>query len=291
VREERARAIAICVLAYVAAAGVACAVGWRLSGRDPILVVAAADLAATLAVFALSFAFDNSSLYDPYWSAAPPAIALYWALAPGAPDVDPTRQGAVLLLVGAWAGRLTWNWLRGWQGLAHEDWRYVDFRATAGRAYWLVSLLGIHLFPTAMVLLGCLSLFPALAAGTRPLGVLDVVAILVTAGAVAIEATADEQLRRFRRAATGPVRTLATGLWAWSRHPNYFGEILFWWGLFLFGLAADPAWWWTVAGPLAITLMFVFVSVPMLDRRMLARRPDYAARMRAVSALVPLPRR
>jgi steroid 5-alpha reductase family enzyme len=67
--------------------------------------------------------------------------------------------------------------------------------------------------------------------------------------------------------------------------------MLFWWGLWLFGVAADPAWWWTVVGPLAITLMFVFVSVPMLDRRMLARRPDYAARMREVSAVVPLPRR
>ena len=288
---HRARAILACLLAYLVAAAVAIVVGRSLSRAHPILVTAVADVAATLVVFAFSFALDNSSLYDPYWSVAPPAIGLYWALAPVVDGVSPTRQVVVLLLVGVWAGRLTWNWLHGWQGLGHEDWRYVDFRTTAGRAYWLVSLLGIHLFPTVIVFGGCLSLFPALSAGPRPFGLLDVLAIAVTAAAIAIEATADEQLRRFRRTPAGPTRTLATGLWAWSRHPNYFGETLFWWGLFLFGVAADPAWWWTIVGPLAITLMFVFVSVPMLDRRMLARRPDYRGRMRDVSALVPFPPR
>ena len=288
---SRRRAILICVVAYVVAGGAALAAGWVSRGRHPIALAAIGDAVATVAVFGFSFAFDNSSLYDPYWSVAPPVIALYWALATAGAGADPTRQAVVLLLVGVWAGRLTWNWLRGWQGLAHEDWRYVDFRASAGRAYWLVSFVGIHLFPTIMVFGGCLSLFPALAAGTRPFGPADVLAVVVTATAIVVEAIADEQLRRFRQGATGPARTLASGLWAWSRHPNYFGEMLFWWGLWVFGLAADPGWWWTFVGPLAITLMFVFVSVPMLDRRMLARRPDYAARMREVSALVPLRRR
>jgi steroid 5-alpha reductase family enzyme len=291
VSTPRARAILVCLVAYALAVAAAVAAGWRLSGSHPIVVAGAADLAATLVVFAFSFAFDNSSLYDPYWSVAPPAIGLYWALAPVADRVSRARQVVVLVLVGLWAARLTWNWLRGWQGLDHEDWRYVDFRATSGRAYWLVSLLGIHLFPTVIVFVACLSLFPALAAGTHPFGFLDVVAVGVTAAAIAIEATADEQLRRFRRTATGSPRTLGTGLWAWSRHPNYFGETLFWWGLFLFGLAADPAWWWTVGGPLTVTLMFVLVSIPMLDRRMLVRRSDYAERMRSVSGLVPFRRR
>jgi steroid 5-alpha reductase family enzyme len=287
----RSRSVAICLVAYVVAGAVGLAAGWRLRGLHPIAVVAAADAAATVVVFAFSVACDNSSLYDPYWSVAPPLIGAWWALAPVAPDVNPARQAVALTLVTAWAARLTWNWLRGWQGLGHEDWRYVDFRASAGRAYWAVSFVGIHFFPTVMVFLGCLPLFPALSAGTRPFGALDVAAVGVTAAAIAIEATADEQLRRFRRTPGAPGRTLATGLWAWSRHPNYFGETLFWWGVFLFGLGADPAWWWTVVGPLAITLMFVFVSVPMLDRRMLARRPDYAARMRSVPGLVPFPRR
>src|SRR5262249_2000216 len=83
---------------------------------------------------------------------------------------------------------------------------------------------------------------------------------------------------------------LGTGLWRLSRHPNYFGEMAFWWGLWLFGLAAEPGWAWSVVGPAAITLLFVGVSIPWMDRRMLSRHPDWAARM-ATSAVVPWPRR
>ena len=70
-------------------------------------------------------------------------------------------------------------------------------------------------------------------------------------------------------------RSIRTGLWAHSRHPNYLGEIATWWGLWLFALAAAPRWWWTVIGAAAITVMFVFVSVPMMEKRALATREGY----------------
>ena len=79
-------------------------------------------------------------------------------------------------------------------------------------------------------------------------------------------------------------------LWAWSRHPNYFGEVLFWWGVLGFGLAAHPAgWWWLIIGAVAMTTMFVFVSIPMMDERNCERRPGYADFMRKVPMLVPRP--
>ena len=81
------------------------------------------------------------------------------------------------------------------------------------------------------------------------------------------------------------------GLWAWSRHPNYFGEILFWWSLWGFALAADAAWWWTVIGPLAITAMFCAASIPMLDARSRERRPEFAAYADRTPMLVPRPPR
>ncbi len=287
---DRKAAVALCTRAYLIAGAVALVAGWLVRDHHPFWVAAIADLAATLVIFGYSYAYDNSSFYDPYWSVAPPLLALAWATHASAAGADSMRQVVVILLVALWALRLTWNWLRGWQGLQHEDWRYVDLRAKTGGAYWLVSFLGLHVFPTIVVLLGCLPLYAAVTAGGRPFGWLDVLAAAVTLGAVAIEATADEQLRAFRRRPDAAERTLSTGLWAWSRHPNYFGETSFWWGLCLFGLAAHPAWW-TAAGAVAITLMFVFVSIPMIDQRMLARRPDYAARMQTVPALVPRPPR
>lgn len=77
------------------------------------------------------------------------------------------------------------------------------------------------------------------------------------------------------------------GLWARSRHPNYFGEMLFWWGIWLFALAAHPASAWTGAGALAITIMFHVVSLRLLETRMKERRPAYAARVRQLPAFVP----
>ncbi len=80
-------------------------------------------------------------------------------------------------------------------------------------------------------------------------------------------------------------------MWAWSRHPNYLGEMGFWWGLYLFGLAANPDWWWTIVGPLAITLMFRFVSLPMIETRMRERRPGYADFAARSSLVLPRPPR
>ena len=128
-------------------------------------------------------ALANSSMYDAYWSVVPPVIGLYWASALPDSEAVPARQALVLLLVFAWGARLTWNWARGWPGLHHEDWRYRELRENANAPYWLVSLTGIHYFPTLQVFVACLPLYPALALGSRPLGALDALAALVTAGA------------------------------------------------------------------------------------------------------------
>ncbi|HUD30475.1 MAG TPA: DUF1295 domain-containing protein, partial [Novosphingobium sp.] len=117
-------------------------------------------------------------------------------------------------------------------------------------------------------------------------------AFVVTLGAIAIETVADLQLRAFIARRSSPDTIIAEGLWGWSRHPNYFGELAFWWGLMLFGLAAAPSqWWWIMPGAVAMTLMFVLASIPLMDERSLERRPAYREHMRKISALVPLPPR
>jgi steroid 5-alpha reductase family enzyme len=191
-----------------------------------------------------------------------------------------------------WGVRLTVNWARTWGGMGHEDWRYAMLRGEVrrGRPWWLINLAGIHLLPTLLVLLGLLSAWPALTHGGRGFGVLDALAAIVLAGSIALEAAADEQRHRFAADPDNAGRIVDTGVWRHARHPNYLGEIGVWWGLWLFGLAADPRWWPTVVGPLAMVVLFVVVSVPMLDRRSLERRPGYAAHMAAVPALLPRPR-
>jgi len=273
--------------AYLVALLTALSVGRACTGLHPIGIAALADIAATLVVFGFSVVLDNSSVYDPYWSVAPLPVALYWAATAPAGTLG-ARQLLILALLAIWGTRLTANWALRWRGPADEDFRYLEIRSKTGKAYWPASLVSIHVLPTAWVFLGLVPIFPAL---TRPgFTMLDIAAVLVTGMAIAIEAIADHQLRRYLRSPHDKDGILDAGLWSRCRHPNYLGEILFWWGLFLFGMAAQPSWPWSlisIAGPLSITLLFVFVSVPWMDRRMLARHPAWAEHMRKIRALVP----
>jgi steroid 5-alpha reductase family enzyme len=283
------RATLLVILAYVSALVLALIAGRAMDGSHPLVVALVADSAATLAIFAFSMAFDNSSFYDAYWSVVPFPIAWYWATTVQADGANQTRQALVLFALAFWGARLTWNWYRGWHGLHHEDWRYVDIRSKSGKAWPLASLAGIHFFPTFIVFLGLLPVYSAMTS-SAPLGLLDLMAFGVAVGATIIEAVSDEQLRAHVKTRRSHEEILATGLWAYSRHPNYFGECSFWWGLALFGLASEPHLW-SVAGAVAMTAMFVFVSVPLLDERSAARRPGYREHMKRVSAIVPLPSR
>ncbi len=276
------------ILSYVVAIAVGFYTAYLLRDQHILVMLGVADVVATIVIFIFSMIFNNSSFYDPYWSVIP--ICLAGAFIYLAPEgVDLTRQIVVFLLVFAWGARLTYNWARGWTGLHHEDWRYVDLQNQTGKAYWLVSFSGIHMFPTLLVFAGCIPLLSSLGQNTASFGIIDIIATLVTATAIWIEATADNQLRQFRLTNTDKSKYLQSGLWAYSRHPNYFGEIMFWWGLFFFALAGGLDNGWMVIGAVSITLLFYFISLPMIDKRMLERRPHYAERMKKVSSIVLWP--
>jgi steroid 5-alpha reductase family enzyme len=273
------------VVVYLLAAMAAVVVGLVVRDRHPLTVALIADGAATLAIFAASMTIRNSSMYDTYWSVAPPAIAA-WFVVVAEPGTSGTRQLVVMTGVIVWSVRLTTNWIRDWPGLAHEDWRYVDLRAKVGLPWPVTSLFGVHLFPTVQVALGCLALWPALGSASTAVGAFDVVALALMVGGAAIEYVADEQMRRFRRTKQ-PGEIMRRGLWSRCRHPNYLGEILFWVGVFVAGVSADVTWWWTVVGPVAMIAMFLGASIPMLDQRSVATRPGYDAVMAELPALLP----
>ncbi len=284
---SRTRAFLIVVVAYVLAGVAAVGVGLWLRAAPPIVVVGLADLAATIVIFIFSVITRNSSMYDPYWSVAPVPIALYWLAQPGSDGFANPRHVLIFVLVCVWALRLTGNWVLQWRGLEHEDWRYRDIQHQMGTWYWPVSFLGIHLMPTVLVFLGSLALWPTLSDRNAGLSWLDVLAALVTLSAVLIEGTADIQMSRFRRAPDYAERIVPPGLWSVSRHPNYFGEVLFWWGLYLFVPLAYPGFWWVIVGPLSIFVLFLSTSVPLMERHLRARHPSYVEYQRRVSAFFP----
>lgn len=286
---NKKNALILVSLVYVLAAIVAYYFVQASPENNILIKAAAADVIATMVVFIASVLLSNSSVYDPYWSVAPLPIAIYWLISGGAPDLT-VKKALVLLLILWWGGRLTWNWARSWPGLHHEDWRYKMLAEKTGDAYWAVSLLGIHLFPTVVVFLGMLPVLVVMQASDS-VGILDILALAVGVAAILIETVADNQLRRFvQRKEKDRGEVLQSGLWSYSRHPNYLGEIMFWLSLYLFALGCGREHWWTGVGFLAMVLLFVFISVPMMEKRQIANKPAYAEYKRRVSAILPIRR-
>src|SRR5579859_6283029 len=170
------RAFLIVIAAYVLAGAAALGTGIWFHAQQPVVIVALADLAATIVVFIFSVITSNSSIYYPYWSVAPVPIALYWLLQPGSNGFANPRHVLIFVLLCVWALRLTGNWVLQWRGLEHEDWRYRDIQRQTGGWYWPVSFLGIHLMPTILVFLGSLALWPTLSDRNASVSWLDILA-------------------------------------------------------------------------------------------------------------------
>lgn len=279
------------VLVYVAAIVVGVVTCWFVPGALPLRLLAGTG-AATVLVWVVSARTDNASTYDAYWSVAPATMALGLAAAAavGGADADPVRGAAAVLLVLAWAWRLTANWLRGWGGFGHEDWRYVRIREQTGIFWQPVNLSGIHLMPSVMTWAGSLPLVPVLTEPGTPLGALDALGVALAALGIWFEWRADEDLHAFRQRRRDASELLDTGIWGRCRHPNYLGEMLFWWGLGVLALASAPGAWVWLAGAVAITALFLGVSIPLIETRLTERKPAYAAYRARVPMLLPLGR-
>ena len=179
----------------------------------------------------------------------------------------------VMILVFLWSIRLTYNWVHQWKGLSHEDWRYTERREK--KFFWFINLFGLQLMPTLLVYLGCLSFYPIMFEEINPFGIFDLIAIIITLGAIIIESLADIQSLKFRMKRESPEKFIKTGIWSLSRHPNYFGEVMFWWGLFIFSFASNPSLWGSIIGPISITVLFLGISIPLMEKRNLRTKPSY----------------
>ncbi len=270
--------------------------GWLYLGPDTAhlwLDALIADVLATLVIFGFSRFYGNSSFYDAYWSVIPPLLAIYW-WSESSLGLGDLRAWLVVGVIMLWAIRLTGNWIHTFPGLHHEDWRYPMLKEKAGSSApgeLLIDFFAIHLFPTLQVFLATVPAYLALTVTDRGVGIIDAVAVVVGIGAVALEFGADTQMHRFVRERTAG-QVMDQGLWSWSRHPNYFGELSFWVSIALFGLAASPGdFWWLFAGAVAMLAMFLGASIPMMEKRSLERRPEYQNVIDRVSKLLPRPPR
>ncbi len=236
----------------------------------------------------LSLLRRDVSIADVFWGLGLAVAALY---AFRAADGYVVRRAAVTALTVVWGVRLSLYIARRRIGQP-EDRRYAAIRARCGRYWPLLSLpavFGSQAF--AVLFFGVPVTWAQLSVTPGRLTWVDLVALLVWITGFTFEALGDAQLRRFRADPANRDRVLDTGLWRYTRHPNYFGDALVFWGLFGFAVAT-PGGWWTIVSPIALTLMLLRITgVPLLEQDMEQRRPGYADYVRRTNAFFPGPPR
>lgn len=251
-----------------------------------VAVAAVAVLLLTLATWVVGTARRDVSIVDIVWG---PAFAVVAAVALVVGGGASSRRILLAVLVGVWGIRL--GGYLAWRNLGHgEDRRYQQMRRRHGDRFWFVSLATVFLLQGLLVLV--VSLPVSLSAGAREptgLGPLALVGALLWLAGLAFEAGGDWQLARFKADPANEGEVMDRGLWAWTRHPNYFGDFCVWWGAFL--VAAETGGGrWGVVGPLVMTVFLLKVSgVALLERDIGRRRPGYAAYAERTSAFFPWP--
>jgi steroid 5-alpha reductase family enzyme len=233
----------------------------------------------------LSIKLNDVSIVDSMWSLMFLLIAVSLAL-----SVESLGDRAILILalVAIWAIRLS-AYIT-WRNRGHgEDSRYQEIRKRNEPNFAFKSLYLIFGFQGLLALVISLPLAVAIQSGT-PLGWLDYAGILFWLVGMVFEAGGDWQLARFKSDPDNKGRVLDSGLWALTRHPNYFGDFCVWWGFFLIALSAGG--WWTLISPLLMSFMLLKVSgVALLEKDIGKRRPEYARYIKKTNAFFPGPQR
>ena len=286
---SRGRSFGLIIALYVVAVAGGLIVAAQFGTDSPFTALLASYAASVTFLYIASQVVGNGSTFDAWWSVMPPAFAIWLAVVfdeAGEFTSGDQRRWLVAVLAVLWGLRLTANWAIGWPGLHHEDWRYRMLYDKTPMPRWAVSLTSVHLFPLIVVTLGSLPMVSIATANERDLGVFDLLGLILALFGIALEHFADVDLRRFNRTkSAGDV--LNQGLWSRSRHPNYLGEMFWWWSLWLIVLAADSGAWLTGIGALSMTVMFLTASIPLAEQRSAERRPGWEAYKASTPLLVP----
>ncbi|MHC1741268.1 MAG: DUF1295 domain-containing protein [Anaerolineaceae bacterium] len=241
-------------------------------------------LALMLVLWGVSLLLKNSSIVDIFWGFGFVLSAwLYFFLTP---EGFALRKLILLALVTIWGLRLTTHILiRNWR--KPEDFRYQKWRKESGNIWWIKSLFKVYLLQGVLMWLISSPLLAAQYFQTHQTFTwLDGLAIALWIIGFTFETLGDAQLAKFRADPGNRGKLLNTGVWHYTRHPNYFGDSAQWWAYYVFALAAGG--WWTIFSPILMTLFLIKVSgVVLLEKTLANEKPGYREYMETTSAFIP----
>ena len=269
--------VAIGVLGYIAFSNI---------GLNDYLAVLFADVIATVFVWLMGVIFRTASMYDPYWSVQ--TLVMYLGLLIKYQNWN-AGTIALLIVIAIYSIRLTGNFIIGFDSLSYVDWRYKMLKSKSGNLYQFVNLFGICLFPT-MVVYAC-SLPVIVFAAEGAFSFWCVIGLAIALSGILLEFVSDMQMKKFARIRSSRGEVINIGLWKYSRHPNYLGEITIWFGIALTLIFCNFSYWYLIFGAVINLLMFLFISIPMEEKHLKEYKEDYDIYLEKTSPLLILPRR
>ena len=240
-------------------------------------------LGLMVVLWLVSLALKNSSIVDIFWGTG--FVIVTWLIFFLTPDGFLPRKILTILLVTIWGLRLSIHiLLRNWG--KPEDFRYQKWRQESGSIWWLKSFFQVFLLQGFLMWIISTPIIAAEISPVSPLGFLDYLAVIVWGVGFFFETAGDYQLKKFKSNPANKGKVLDSGVWRYSRHPNYFGDAFQWWGFYLLALSAGA--WWTIFSPVIMTLLLLKVSgVALLEKSLKETKPQYREYMEATSAFVP----
>lgn len=239
-----------------------------------------ADIISTIIVFIFSCSSNNASVYDPYWSMQPIIIIPLLIIRNG----FTITNILVTIIVLIWGVRLTYNWAFTFKNLLHQDWRYTLIKEKTNSFYPLINFIGIHLVPT-LIVYSCILPISFLIINNASFNILSIIGLFISMIAIFFEAIADKQMHDFQ--AKNTHKLIRIGIWKYSRHPNYLGEILMWWGVAIYCILNLKSHAYLFIGSIANTLLFLFVSIPLAEMHQATRKEGYLEYKKETRMLLP----
>ena len=284
IKDNKTTGLIIISIIYIFASIIGIYVYSKLINDYPFYInLLISDTISTFFVFIFSTILSNSSVYDAYWSVQPIVILYFYML-----YYKNTNEIFLLFLsILFWGIRLTLNWVYTFSNLTIQDWRYSKIKNKTGIFYPIVNFVGIHYFPTLIVYFCVLpSVYLVFYQNENKLNLFSIIFLIGSFFSTILEAEADREMHVFKKKKDNNT-FIRIGLWKYSRHPNYLGEILFWWFIGLYCISIIKDYYFILIGPFLNTMLFIFISIPLADNHQ-RRKNGFEQYYKETRMLLPL---
>ena len=250
-----------------------------------LVIIFICDVISTIVIWFIGVLINTASIYDPYWSVQTPIIIICLLIKYQNLNVGNLIYLELILF---WGIRLTYNYTKTFHDISYIDWRYKQIKEKTGKLYQVVNLLGICLVPTIIVYAASIPSFLFVIDNLK-FEYIQIIGYTVILISVFIEMKADIDLHEFKKIRNDRNEIIRIGLWKYSRHPNYFGEICFWYGVAMVYVFCDfTKNWYYIFGAVLDNALFLGISIPLAEKNLKTYKDGYDEYKKNTSMLIPI---